>query len=331
MLAVLLALPQQTAPAPAAPPGMVWIASGEFSMGCDASGARADERPVHRVRVHGFWIDRTEVTNAAFQRFVEETRYVTTAERPLDAHELARQLAPGTPLPGAAELAPGALVFRCPERAVPLDDPSGWWVWTPGASWRHPEGPASSIAARLDHPVVQVSHADALAYCRWAGKRLPSEAEWEFAARGGKERAPFSWGDAPPTATSANLWQGEFPRTNRAEDGFASSAPVGSFPANGYGLVDMAGNVWEWCADWYRPDAYELAQRAAHDGVCLDPRGPEAGFDPLEPQAAKRVMRGGSFLCNASYCTGYRVAARMKCTPDTGLMHVGFRCVKDGP
>ncbi len=309
------------------PAGMVWIPAGEFTMGEQGPIARADERPTHRVRVDGFWMDRTEVTNAEFRRFVEATGYVTTAERAPDWEELKAQVSPGTPKPPDELLVPGSLVFVTPQKPGSLRDASRWWAWTPGADWRHPTGPDSSIDGMDEHPVVHISWDDAQAYCRWAGKRLPSEAEWEYAARGELEAKIFTWGDAPINPRRANTWQGRFPGENTGEDGFVTTAPVGSFPANGYGLLDMAGNVWEWTADWYRHDTY--AKRGGA-GVTLNPTGPDTPLDPMEPRVPKRVQRGGSFLCHASYCASYRPAARMKASPDTSLMHTGFRCVRSG-
>jgi formylglycine-generating enzyme required for sulfatase activity len=229
-------------------------------MGTDDSQADPAERPAHRVRVSGFWIDRTEVTNAAFSQFVNATGYLTTAERPVDWNQLKTQVPPGTPKPSDEQLAPGSLVFTPPDHPVPLDDFTNWWRWVPGANWKHPEGPGSSIEGKDVHPVVQVSWYDAVAYARWAGKRLPTEAEWEFASRGGLEGKKYAWGDEfqPAGKTLANTWQGHFPETNTDEDGFPRTSPVKSFPANGFGLYDMMGNVWEWCSDWYRPDTYRL-------------------------------------------------------------------------
>jgi sulfatase modifying factor 1 len=311
----------------AAHEGMVWIPGGEFTMGCVEPIARPDERPLHRVRVDGFWMDETEVTNAQFRAFVEATGYVTTAEQKPRVEEIMAQLPPGTPPPPPELLKPGALVWRMPqsaERAAPVQ----LWEWTPGASWRHPEGPGSTIAGKDDYPVVQVSWDDAVAYAAWAGKRLPTEAEWEYASRGGKEGETYPWGAAAPKDLRpvANIWQGTFPYENLETDGFGLAAPVKQFPPNGYGLYDMAGNVWEWCADWYRADAY--AARATAE-VSVNPKGPEKSWDPDEPTVPKRVQRGGSFLCHESYCASYRNAARMKCSPDTGLIHSGFRCVRD--
>lgn len=287
------------APAPTLPPGMALIPAGDFEMGSEGPDARANERPVRRVRTHAFLIDRTEVTNAQFAEFVKATGYLTVAERPINWESIRSQVPPGTPRPPQEMLQPGALVFTPPDTPVPIDDPSGWWSWTPGACWRHPEGPASDISARMDHPVVQIAFDDAIAYASWAGKRLPTEAEWERAARGGLEGMRFVWGDAPIDATRCNVWQGDFPCRNTGEDGFLRTAPVGSYAPNGFGLHDMAGNVWEWCSDEFAP--------------------------------GERAHRGGSYLCNPSYCSSYRPSARMGCTPDTALGHLGFRCVKDIP
>jgi formylglycine-generating enzyme required for sulfatase activity len=322
--------PLRQSPAPGeAPAGMVRIPAGEFTMGTDDPRAWPDETPAHRVSVDGFWIDRYEVTNADFRRFVDATGYVTTAERPPDVAEILRQSPPGTPPPPKETMVPGSLVFTPPDRPVALDDISQWWKWTPGASWKHPEGPGSSIDGKDDHPVVQVSWSDAQAYAKWAGKRLPTEAEWERAARGGLEGKPYVWGDQSPSESTGllNNWQGHFPDRNDARDGFIRTAPVGSFPANGFGLHDMAGNVWEWCADWYQSDLY----RSRYGHVVRNPSGPEVSHDPSQPFAPLRVQRGGSFLCNDDYCSRYRPSARHGCTPDTGMSHTGFRCVKAYP
>jgi formylglycine-generating enzyme required for sulfatase activity len=268
------------------------------------------------------------VTNAQFRAFVEATGYVTTAERVPEWEELKKQLPPGTPRPPDSVLVASSLVFTQPTRPVFLHDPGGWWQWTPGANWRHPEGLGSSIRGRDDWPVVHVSRDDAVAYARWAGKRLPTEAEWEFAARGGRGGTTYPWG-AEPVETGkpkANTWQGRFPDANTARDGHPGTAPVKSFPPNAYGLYDMAGNVWEWCSDWYRPDAYG---HAAESGEAVNPPGPASSFDPDEPTVPKRVQRGGSYRCHDSYCSSYRSSARMKASPDTGLSHSGFRCVKE--
>lgn len=310
---------------PKPPPGMVWIAGGDFTMGSDSELAWPDERPAHRVRVDGFFIDEHEVTNAEFERFVAETGYVTTAEKPPDVAELMKQVPPGTPPPPKENLVPGALVFNAPQEVANLQDFSQWWSWMPGASWRHPEGPGSDIKGRENHPVVQVSWDDAVAYAKWAGKRLPTEAEWEFAARGGLDARDYVWDDASSgeAGVHANTWQGEFPKKNTLKDTFERTAPAKSFKPNGYGLYDMAGNVWEWCADWYDRELYR--KRAGH-GLIENPAGPDHTDDPARPYTPERSQRGGSFLCCDNYCTRYRPSARHGCSPDTGMSHVGFRC-----
>lgn len=289
------------------PAGMVRIPDGTFTMGAGTQ-MMAGDAPPHAVTVRAVFLDRTEVTNAAFAQFVEATHYQTTAEQPVAWTALQRELPPGTPKPPDEQLRPGSLVFQAPDHPVPLDDERAWWQWTVGADWRHPAGPSSDTVGLSQHPVVQVSYHDAAAYCAWAGKRLPTEAEWEFAARGGLEGKTFSWGDDPITPARANVWQGEFPLRNTGEDGHLGTAPVGRYPPNGYGLVDMAGNVWEWTADRFEASA-------------LDPS--------VAPGAEERVIRGGSFMCHASYCAGYRTAARMHATPATSLMNTGFRCAAD--
>jgi formylglycine-generating enzyme len=317
----------------AAPPGMVWIAGGEFTMGTNDVRSFPNERPAHRMQVEGFWIDDHDVTNAEFARFVDATGYVTTAEKKPNWEEFKKQLPPGTPKPDDNVLVAGSLVFTPTSRQVPLNDLSAWWRWVPGACWRHPEGPDSTIAARENHPVVQVSWDDALAYAKWAGKRLPTEAEWEYAARGGLEDKRYPWGDEfrPGGKWMANTWQGIFPVTNTSEDGFTGTSPVKSFPPNGYGLYDMAGNVWQWCSDWYRVDAFtRIVTELAGKSVCRDTGGPNESWDPADPNAPKRVVKGCSFLCNPSYCESYRPSARRGTPPDTGSSHTGFRCVISG-
>lgn len=319
------------APRPASIEEWVTIPGGEFVMGGSESDpfARPDEFPQHRVRINGFEMKATEVTNAEFREFVEATGYVTTAEQAIDWEEISKTLPPGTPKPPAETLAPGSLVFTPPQGQA--TNWYSWWSWTNGADWRHPQGPGSSIEGKDDHPVVQVSWDDAVAYAKWAGGRLPTEAEWEWAARGGLEAQPFTWGDEPieAGAPKANTWQGEFPKENTERDGFKGSAPVASFAPNAYGLHDMAGNVWEWTSDWYRPDTYANAIVATNGEVVVNPQGPSDSFDPDEPGTAKRVTRGGSFLCHDSYCASYRTSARMKSSPDTSLNHTGFRIVRE--
>jgi formylglycine-generating enzyme required for sulfatase activity len=324
-----------------APPGMVWIPGGEFTMGGVGPEVQPEELPLHRVRVDGFWMDETEVTVGAFAKFVAATGYVTIAEKKPDWEELKAQVPPGTPKPDDEWLVAGSMVFQSTAGPVPLDDWQRWWSWVPGASWKQPLGPSSSAASdalRDDHPVVHVAWDDAVAYCAWAGKRLPTEAEWEFACRGGAEKQRFAWGDDPPGDDhKANLWQGRFPYAPKSGDRFLLTAPVESFPPNAYGLYDMIGNVWEWCSDWYRADTYETdAKQAGKDGATSNPRGPATSFDSADPHTPKRVNRGGSFLCNAEYCASYRPSARMRTSSDTGQNHLGFRAVmssapKDAP
>ena len=307
--------------------GMVLIKGGTFSMGGDNSQADNDELPKHEVRVSSFYMDVKEVTNAEFRKFVRETGYITTAEQKPDWEELKKTLPPGTGKPDDALLVPASLVFKQTEGPVDLHDYSQWWQWVPGASWKHPQGPGSGIEGKDDYPVVQVSWYDAVAYCKWAGKRLPTEAEWEYAARGGLRNQIYPWGNEPIEIgkPKANSWNGKFPYLNTENDGFIGLAPAGEFSANGYGLYDMAGNVWEWCSDWY--DGYYY--KSLTGKLTINPKGPLKSNDPMDPYTSKRSLRGGSFLCNDSYCSGYRVARRMKSSPDTGLEHTGFRCVKD--
>jgi formylglycine-generating enzyme required for sulfatase activity len=306
--------------------GMVWIPGGTYLMGAQDQDGREDEYPQHQVKVSGFWMDATEVTNAEFKQFVEATGYVTTAEIAPDWSEISKQLPPGTPKPHDSLLVPASLVFVKQPPGAGLGDPSIWWSWKKGANWRHPQGAGTDLKGKDNHPVVHVSFDDAVAYCKWAGKRLPTEAEWEFAARGGKTTI-YPWGDEPIESgkPKANSWQGSFPSVNTVWDKFPGAAPVRSFAANPFGLFDMAGNVWEWCADWYRDDYYASVSKQ----LLQDPQGPSTSYDPQEPTVPKKVVRGGSFLCNDSYCKGYRVTSRMKTATDTGLEHTGFRCVSN--
>ncbi len=309
--------------------GIVSIPGGEFLMGAADKEGRTDEYPRHRVRVDAFMMDATEVTNAQFRKFVEATGYITTAERKPDWEELKKQLPPGTPKPPDSLLVASSLVFTPPSRPVDLQDVGQWWSWVKGADWKHPQGPGSTIKGKDRYPVVQVSWDDANAYAKWSGKRLPTEAEWEFAARGGLTGQPFTWGSEPidQGKPKANTWQGHFPDKNLATDGYDRAAPVASFPPNAYGLYDMAGNVWEWCSDWYDAGYYKKIAGS----LALNPKGPPKSYDPEEPATPKHTVRGGSFLCYVSYCASYRVSARMKTSPDTGLEHTGFRCVKAAP
>ncbi|TDE30617.1 formylglycine-generating enzyme family protein [Flavobacterium ranwuense] len=307
--------------------GMVQIPAGEFMMGASDNEGRSDEYPQHPVKMNSFWMDATEVTNAQFKKFVDATGYVTTAEIKPDWEEMKKQLPPDTPKPDESLLVTASLVFTPTSSAVELNDASQWWSWTQDANWKHPQGPASSIKGKDNYPVVHISWDDANAYAKWAGKRLPTEAEWEFAARGRLVDKKYFWGDEDPEKgkPKANIWQGKFPYLNTVADKFKRAAPVKSFAPNKFGLYDMAGNVWEWCSDWYTPDYY----KELGNGLLINPKGPARSYDPMEPTVPKRVVRGGSFLCNASYCKGYRVTARMKSSPDTGLEHTGFRCVAD--
>ncbi len=303
--------------------GMVQIPGGTFDMGGKTEQASPDEFPRHQKEVQSFWMDQHEVTNRQFKEFVEATGYVTTAERAIDWEEIKKQLPPGTPKPAEEMLQPGSMVFFATDGPVPMDNPSKWWKWVIGANWKHPRGPESNLEGKMDHPVVHVSYEDANAYAEWAGKRLPTETEWEWAAMGGKDDPVYPWGNqsAKNASDKANFWQGLFPFQDRGEDGFTGTAPVMTYPPNGYGLYDMAGNVWEWCGDWYHAQAYSF-EISGQDR-------PQKSLDPDEPMIPKRVVRGGSFLCNDSYCSGYRVSRRMKTSEDSGLSHTGFRCVKD--
>lgn len=308
--------------------GMVWIDGGTFQMGGDNKQAAEDEYPKHKVTVNGFWMDVTEVTNAQFEKFVKATGYITTAEQKPDWEELKKQLPPDTRKPDESLLVPASLVFKASDKTVSFNDYSQWWEWKESANWKHPQGSNSSIEGKGNYPVVHISWYDAQAYCKWAGKRLPTEAEWEWAARGGLSNNIYPWGNegVDEGKPKANSWQGYFPRENTLRDQFYNAAPVRSFLPNGFGLYDMAGNVWEWCADYYHSQYYSQVNKP--QGI-NNPKGPDKSFDPEEPYAVKRVIRGGSFLCNDSYCSGYRVARRMKSTEDSSMEHLGFRCVKD--
>ncbi len=307
--------------------GMVLIPGGTFDMGGDSNQASPDEYPKHIVTVDAFYMDITEVTNAQFKKFVDATEYITTAEKKPDWEEIKKTVPPNTPKPADSLLQAASLVFKQSTQAVALNDFTQWWVWVKGADWKHPQGPKSSIIGKENHPVVHVSWDDAMTYCKWASKRLPTEAEWEFASRGGLANNIYPWGNEPINAgkPKANSWEGKFPYLNEKKDGYITAAPTKSYLPNGYGLYDMAGNVWEWCSDYYNQDYYKTLEGK----ITVNPTGAAKSYDADEPYAIKRVLRGGSFLCNDSYCSGYRVARRMKSSPDTGLEHTGFRCVKD--
>jgi formylglycine-generating enzyme required for sulfatase activity len=318
------------APPEPAPSGMVWIPGGEFSMGsnsesesiCSLPGVTRDALPVHRVYVDGFWMDETEVTNAQFAKFVEATGYVTVAETKPTQEEF--------PTAPPENLVAGSTVFTPTSAPVALDNYFQWWNYVTGADWKHPMGPESDLTGRDNFPVVQIAYEDAVAYVTWAGKRLPTEAEWEFAARGGRAGDLYAWGNdlQPDGKFQANIYQGQFPVEGKdtGADGFQGIAPVKQFAANPFGLYDVGGNVWEWVSDWYRPDYYESLATAG--GVAKNPAGPDTPLDPAEPTEKKRVHRGGSFLCTDLYCTRYMVGTRGKGEVRTASNHVGFRCVK---
>ena len=311
-------------------PGMVWIPGGIYDMGASDGDRMAlpHEKPKHTVKVDGFYMDETEVTNAQFSKFIEVTNYITTAERPVDWDLIKQQLPPGTPKPHDSLLLTGSLLFKKTKESVPnLYDFSQWWRWTTGANWKQPEGKGSSIDGKDNHPVVHVSYEDAMAYCNWAGRRLPTEAEWEFAARGGKQDKIYFWGDLTDKLSSyVNSWEGEFPVDNTQADGFEKSAPVKTYPPNGYRLYEISGNVWEWTSDWYSSQYYQYCRE---NSITNNPKGPNEAFNPNNPYVDERVIRGGSFLCNASYCASYRVSSRMATDPNTSLEHLGFRTVMD--
>jgi formylglycine-generating enzyme required for sulfatase activity len=308
--------------------GMVLIPGGQFEMGAQmpqemtdmAEDAIYDARPVHSVVVSAFWMDKTDVTNAEFARFVQQTGYITLAER-----TPSKEANPGV---NPKDLVPGGIVFTAPAQPVSLQDESQWWRFVPGANWRHPRGPKSFASSCWSCPVVQIAYEDAQAYAKWVGKRLPTEAEWEFAARGGLDGKLYVWGDAmrPQGKWMANTFQGSFPDHDSKADGFAGISPVASYPPNGYGLYDMAGNVWQWVSDWYRPDYYATLKSA---GAAHNPTGPGSPLDPLEPGVPKRVQRGGSFLCTEQYCVRFMVGARGRGDINTSSNHLGFRLVAD--
>ncbi len=308
---------------------MKLIPGGTFEMGGNDPQASADEFPRHMVTVDSFYMDIHEVTNGQFAKFVASTNYITIAEKNINWEKMKIDLPVGTPKPAENILQAGSVVFRATNGPVSLNDESQWWAWTIGANWKHPTGPGSSIENLMDHPVIHVAWDDAVAYAQWAGKRLPTEAEWEWAARGGLDNPIYPWGNvsADKSSAKANFWQGMFPYENTVQDGFYGTAPVMSYMPNGYGLYDMAGNVWEWCNDLYHYDSYTMD---AEKEICINPTGPDSSLDPYEPLMSKRIIRGGSYLCNDSYCSGYRVSRRMRSSQDTGLSHTGFRCVDSG-
>ncbi len=305
--------------------GMVWVPGGSFIMGSDDPRAYDHEKPAHGVRVDGFWIDRTEVTNTAFKKFVDATGYITVAERVPEWEEIKKQLPPGAARPPDSLLLPGSVVFIPPNEPVSLYDVSQWWRWVPGANWRKPQGPGSNLDGKWDHPVVHIAFDDATAYAHWVGKRLPTEAEWELAA---STRAEENLWDVALEGKGfiANTFQGSFPYKNMGADGYVNTAPVKSYPPNDVGLYDMIGNVWEWTSDWYGATYFSSV---GNNEVLVNPRGPEKYDDPVEPLVAKRVTKGGSFLCSNDYCSNYRYSARQGSAIDTGSSNIGFRCVRD--
>ncbi len=314
---------------PIAPEGMIWIPAGTFKQGAVAQDkiAMAHEKPQHDVSVDGFFMDITEVTNAQFSKFVEETGYITVAERDIDWEEMKKQLPEGTPKPHDSILQPGSLLFKKTKTSVPnLYDFSQWWQWSIGANWKHPIGKNSSIEGKDDHPVVHISYEDAIAYCDWAGRRLPTEAEWEHAARANKKNTTYFWGDdLTKLSQNANSWEGEFPVFNTLEDGFERSAPVKSYPANAFGLFDMAGNVWEWTSDWYNVNYY--SELVSSNKPIINPKGASEAYNPTNPYLEEKIIKGGSFLCSYTYCASYRISSRMGSSLDSSSEHIGFRTV----
>lgn len=307
--------------------GMIFVKGGEFLMGASDNRGRKDEYPQHKVKLNSYYIDATEVTNAQFAEFVKATGYITTAEKAPDWEELKKQLPEGTPKPADSLLVAASLVFKSSENPLPLNNPGLWWDWKKGADWKHPQGEGSNLKGKENYPVVHTSWEDANAYAKWAGKRLPTEAEWEYAAKGGFKDQPYPWGSEEPYEgkPKANTWDGKFPYLNTKADGFNELAPVKSYSPNAYGLYDMAGNVWEWCSDNYDENYYKTLQ----DKIIENPKGSSQSFDPRMPGTSVKVVKGGSFMCNEMYCSGYRVSSRMASSPDTGLENTGFRCVAD--
>ena len=311
------------------PKGMVWIPGGTFQQGAVSQDKMAmmHEKPQHEVTVSGFFMDITEVTNSQFTAFINATNYVTVAERKIDWEEMKKQLPAGTQKPHDSILQPGSLLFKKATTSVPnLYDFSQWWKWSIGVNWKHPQGKNSSIKGKENHPVVHITYEDALAYCKWANRRLPTEAEWEYAARGNQKNSIYFWGnDSSLLAKRANSWEGEFPVTNIKTDGFEKSAPVKSYLPNNFGLYDMAGNVWEFTSDWYNTNYYK--ELASQEKTITNPTGARKTYTPNNPYAQEKVIKGGSFLCNASYCASYRISSRMGTSLDSSLEHVGFRTV----
>lgn len=311
------------------PKGMVWIPSGSFMQGAVPVDKMAmnHEKPQHSVTISGFFMDITEVTNAEFSKFIEDTQYITVAERKIDWEDMKKQLPEGTPKPHDSIMQPGSLMFKKTKSSLPnLYDFSQWWEWSIGTNWKHPSGPDSDIKGKENHPVVHICYEDALAYCKWAGKRLPTEAEWEYAARANNTGATYFWGnDRSQLSQHVNSWEGEFPVNNTLEDGFERTAPVKSYPANNFGLYDMAGNVWEFTSDWYNLNYYKAI--VAKDTILVNPKGADKAYNPNNPYLKEKIIKGGSFLCSDSYCASYRISSRMGTSLDSSAEHVGFRTV----
>ncbi len=313
------------------PKGMIWIPGGVFYQGAVPQDTMAMhyEKPRHQVAVNGFFMDTTEVTNTKFKKFIEETGYITIAQREIDWEEMKKQLPPGTPRPHDSIMQPGSMIFKKTKLSISnFQDYSQWWQWTIGANWKHPYGPESSIEGKDDFPVVHIAYEDALAYCKWANRRLPTEAEWEYAARGKNHESIYFWGDDVSKLSSrANTWTGEFPVENNKKDGYELQSTVGQYAPNTYGLYDISGNVWEWTSDWYHIDYYK--KLALEKDLVVDPKGAQKAYNPSNPYIQEKVIKGGSFLCSVSYCASYRLSAKMGASPDSSTDHIGFRTVVD--
>ena len=307
---------------------MVWVEKKRYLQGAKVNDPYAmnREKPSHHVTVDGFYIDATEVTNKQFEAFVNATNYITVAERPIDWEDLKKDLPPGTAKPHDSVLKPGSLIFnKNVEGVVNMRNFGNWWTWKIGANWRHPQGPKSSIEGKEQYPVVHIAYEDAMAYCKWANRELPTEAQWEAAAQGTNNNTIFTWGNDPKLINQkANTWQGVFPTTNNPLDGYKYISPVKSFPPNSIGIYDMAGNVWEMTSDNYDIDYYKTL---AGKSNLLNPKGAKKSYNPDNPYIQEKIIKGGSFLCNASYCASYRISAKMGMSPDSGSDHIGFRTV----
>lgn len=313
----------------AKPKGMIWVPGNTFTMGAKDGDflALPHEKPAHSVAVDGFFMDETEVTNAQFRKFIDATGYVTTAEIPIDWEKMKKTLPEGTLKPHDSILAPGSLVFHEAIKSVNnLNNWQQWWKWTLGANWRHPYGPKSNIIGKDNFPVVHITYKDALAYCKWANRKLPTEAQWELAAMGSLKNSIYTWGNEKGKIDkNANTWQGSFPIQNSKKDGFILISPVKSFPTNSIGLYELAGNVWEYTADWYNVDYYQ--ELIKNGTVTKNPKGAAFSKNPDNPYQPERIIKGGSFLCNENYCSSFRISARMGMTEDSSSDHVGFRTI----